>query len=250
MKVLSTDMIRIGSARVARYAGLMAATVLVAAVGLQFAGRAAAEDARVIPAPSMDEKAASASTETVVLAGGCFWGVQGVFQHVNGVISATSGYTGGSKDAAHYEMVSSGDTGHAESVRIVFDPHKISYGHLLQIYFSVAHDPTELNYQGPDSGTQYRSAIFPTSQSQVDVAKAYIDQLNHAKAFDAAIVTKIEPGRQFYAAEDYHQDFLTTHPSYPYIVINDLPKVKSLQHLFPKDYRSDPVLVMASASAN
>ncbi|NLR99445.1 peptide-methionine (S)-S-oxide reductase MsrA [Rhizobium sp. P38BS-XIX] len=250
MKVLSTDIIRIGSARVARYAGLMAATVLVAAVGLQFAGRAAAEDARVIPAPSMDEKGASASTETVVLAGGCFWGVQGVFQHVNGVISATSGYTGGSKDAAHYEMVSSGDTGHAESVRIVFDPHKISYGHLLQIYFSVAHDPTELNYQGPDSGTQYRSAIFPTSQSQVDVAKAYIDQLNHAKAFDAAIVTKIEPGRQFYAAEDYHQDFLTTHPSYPYIVINDLPKVKSLQHLFPKDYRSDPVLVMASASAN
>ena len=249
MKTLSTDMIRIGSARVARFAGLTAASVLVAAVALQFAGRASAEDARVIPSPSVDEKAPSANTETAVLAGGCFWGVQGVFQHVNGVISATSGYTGGSKDAAHYEMVSSGDTGHAESVRIVFDPHEISYGHLLQIYFSVAHDPTELNYQGPDTGTQYRSAIFPTSQSQADIAKAYIDQLNHAKAFDAAVVTKIEPARQFYTAEDYHQDFLTTHPSYPYIVINDLPKIKNLQHLFPKDYRADPVLVTASASA-
>ncbi|MBN8954690.1 MULTISPECIES: peptide-methionine (S)-S-oxide reductase MsrA [unclassified Rhizobium] len=250
MKTLSTDMIRIGSARIARLAGVTAAAVLVAAVALQFAGRASAEDARVIPSPSADEKAGSANTETTVLAGGCFWGVQGVFQHVNGVISATSGYTGGSKAAAHYEMVSDGDTGHAESVRIVFDPHKISYGHLLQIYFSVAHDPTELNYQGPDSGTQYRSAIFPTSQSQADIAKAYIDQLNHAKVFDAAIVTKIEPARQFYAAEDYHQDFLTTHPSYPYIVINDLPKIKNLQHLFPGDYRAAPVLVTASASAN
>ncbi|SCB30485.1 peptide-methionine (S)-S-oxide reductase MsrA [Rhizobium multihospitium] len=250
MKTLSKDMIRIGSARVARLAGVTAAAVLVGAVALQFVGRASAEDARVIPPPSVDEKAPSAGTETAVLAGGCFWGVQGVFQHVNGVISATSGYTGGSKDAAHYEMVSTGDTGHAESVRIVFDPHKISYGHLLQIYFSVAHDPTELNYQGPDSGTQYRSAIFPTSQSQADIAKAYIEQLNHAKAFDATVVTKIEPARQFYAAEDYHQDFLTTHPTYPYIVINDLPKVKNLQHLFPRDYRADPVLVTASASAN
>jgi peptide-methionine (S)-S-oxide reductase len=146
-------------------------------------------------------------------------------------------------------MVSTGDTGHAESVRIVFDPHKISYGHLLQIYFSVAHDPTELNYQGPDSGTQYRSAIFPTNAEQADVAKAYIEQLNHAKVFDAAVVTKIEPARQFYAAEDYHQDFLTTHPDYPYIVINDLPKIKNLQRIFPKDYRADPVLVEASASA-
>ncbi|KAA1176490.1 peptide-methionine (S)-S-oxide reductase MsrA [Rhizobium tropici] len=250
MKTLSTDMIRSCSARVARFAGLTAVTVLLGGVALQFVGRASAEDARIVPAPSMDEKAGSSGTETAVLAGGCFWGVQGVFQHVNGVISATSGYTGGSKDAAHYETVSAGDTGHAESVRIVFDPHKISYGHLLQIYFSVAHDPTELNYQGPDSGTQYRSAIFPTSQSQADVAKAYIDQLNHAKAFDAAVVTKIEPARQFYAAENYHQDFLTTHPTYPYIVINDLPKIKNLEHLFPRDYRADPVLVTASAGAN
>ncbi len=249
MKTLSTDLIRIYSGRVARFAGMTAAAVLVGGFALQFVGRASAENARVIPAPAMDEKAAS-GTETVVLAGGCFWGVQGVFQHVNGVISATSGYAGGGKDAAHYEMVSDGDTGHAESVRIVFDPHKVSYGHLLQIYFSVAHDPTELNYQGPDSGTQYRSAIFPSSQEQADVAKAYIDQLNHAKVFDAAIVTKIEPSKQFYAAEAYHQDFLTTHPTYPYIVINDLPKIKNLQHLFPKDYRADPVLVAASASAN
>ncbi len=249
MKILSTDMIRFRSARFVRFAGLTAA-VLLGGVALQFVGRASAEDARVIPAPSMDEKAASANTETAVLAGGCFWGVQGVFQHVNGVISATSGYTGGSKDAAHYEMVSGGDTGHAESVRIVFDPHKISYGHLLQIYFSVAHDPTELNYQGPDTGTQYRSAIFPTSQSQADIAKAYIDQLNHAKVFDAMIVTKIEPARQFYAAESYHQDFLTAHPTYPYIVINDLPKIKNLEHLFPRYYRPDPVLVTASAGAN
>ena len=250
MKILSKDTISIYSGRVTRLAGFAAIAVLLGGVALQFAGRASAEDARVIPAPSMDEKASSANTETAVLAGGCFWGVQGVFQHVNGVISATSGYTGGSKDAAHYEMVGSGETGHAESVRIVFDPHKISYGHLLQIYFSVAHDPTELNRQGPDTGTQYRSAIFPTSQSQADIAKAYIDQLNHAKVFDAMIVTKIEPARQFYAAESYHQDFLTTHPTYPYIVINDLPKIKNLEHLFPRDYRPDPVLVTASAGAN
>ena len=250
MKTLSTEMIRICSARVARVAGLTAAAVLVGGIALQFVGRASAEDARVIPAPSVDEKPGSSGTETVVLAGGCFWGVQGVFQHVNGVISATSGYAGGGKDAAHYEMVSNGDTGHAESVRVVFDPHKVSYGHLLQIYFSVAHDPTELNYQGPDSGTQYRSAIFPSSPEQAEIAKAYIEQLNHAKVFDAAIVTHIETARQFYAAESYHQDFLTTHPDYPYIVINDMPKIKNLQHLFPKDYRADPVLVAASASAN
>ncbi|MDK4711066.1 peptide-methionine (S)-S-oxide reductase MsrA [Rhizobium sp. CNPSo 4039] len=249
MKILSKDTIRTYSARASRLVGYTAMAVLLGGVALQFIGRASAEDARVIPAPSMDEKASSANTETAVLAGGCFWGVQGVFQHVNGVISATSGYTGGSKNAAHYEMVSTGDTGHAESVRIVFDPHKISYGHLLQIYFSVAHDPTELNRQGPDTGTQYRSAIFPTSQSQADIAKAYIEQLNQAKVFDTAIVTKIEPARQFYAAEAYHQDFLTTHPTYPYIVSNDLPKIKNLQHLFPEDYRADPVLVTASASA-
>ncbi|MFS8115457.1 peptide-methionine (S)-S-oxide reductase MsrA [Rhizobium jaguaris] len=249
MNGASKDIIRRTLSRVARPAAFAVGAVLLAGVALQFISRASAEDARVIPAPTVDEKPGSGSAETTVLAGGCFWGVQGVFQHVNGVISATSGYAGGNKDGAHYEMVSTGDTGHAESVRIVFDPHKISYGHLLQIYFSVAHDPTELNYQGPDSGTQYRSAIFPTNAEQAGVAKAYIDQLNHAKVFDGAVVTKIEPARQFYAAEDYHQDFLTTHPDYPYIVINDLPKIKNLQRIFPKDYRADPVLVEASASA-
>jgi len=223
--------------------------LLLAGAGLQFS-RASAEDARVIPAPAADEASSGAGNETAVLAGGCFWGVQGVFQHVNGVISATSGYAGGGKEAAHYEMVSTGTTGHAESVKVVFDPEKISFGRLLQIYFSVAHDPTELNHQGPDTGTQYRSAIFPTNAEQARVAKAYIDQLDRAHVFDAAIVTKIEPARMFYAAEDYHQDFLTNHPNYPYIVINDLPKIVSLKTLFPKDYRADPVLVEASASAN
>ncbi|MQB46422.1 peptide-methionine (S)-S-oxide reductase MsrA [Rhizobium sp. ICMP 5592] len=244
------DTIRKALSHVARPAAFAVGAVLLAGVTLQFVGHASAEDARVIPAPAVDEKPGSGSTETTVLAGGCFWGVQGVFQHVNGVISATSGYAGGKKDTAQYETVSGGDTGHAESVRIVFDPHKVSYGHLLQIYFSVAHDPTELNYQGPDSGTQYRSAIFPTTAEQADVAKAYIGQLNHAKVFDAAIVTKIEPERQFYAAEGYHQNFLTMNPNYPYIVVNDLPKVKNLQRLFPGDYRSDPVLVAANASEN
>lgn len=205
----------------------------------------AAEDARVIPAPTMEEQPSTAGTETVVLAGGCFWGVQGVFQHVNGVSRAVSGYTGGEASTARYEMVGSGTTGHAESVQITFDPRKVSYGKLLQIYFSVAHDPTELNYQGPDTGTQYRSTIFPTSVEQAKVAKAYIDQLNAAHVFGDAIVTTIEPDRTFYPAETYHQDFLTLNPTHPYIAINDLPKVENLKHLFPDQYRADPVLVLA-----
>lgn len=228
---------------------IAAAAILFAGTALHFTGRASAEETHAIPAPAVDEPV-GAGNETVILAGGCFWGVQGVFQHVKGVVSATSGYTGGDKAAAHYETVSTGTTGHAESVKVVFDPKKVSFGHLLQIYFSVAHDPTELNYQGPDEGTQYRSAIFPTSAEQGRVAKAYIDQLDGAHAFHAPIVTKIETGRTFYAAEDYHQDFLTTHPNYPYIVFNDLPKIKDLKTLFPSDYRADPVLVAANASAN
>jgi peptide-methionine (S)-S-oxide reductase len=211
----------------------------------------AAEVAHVIPAPAADEQAASsvqAASQTAVLAGGCFWGVQGVFQHVSGVVSAVSGYAGGEKNAAHYEMVGSGRTGHAESVRITFDPGKISYGRILQIYFSVAHDPTQLNRQGPDVGTQYRSAIFPANAEQARVAKAYIAQLNQARVYDAAIVTKIEPGRDFYAAEDYHQDYMTLHPGQPYIVYNDLPKIDNLKKLFPDLYRADPVLVAARAS--
>ena len=188
------------------------------------------------------------TAEVAVLAGGCFWGVQGVFQHVKGVSSAVSGYDGGDKATAHYEMTSRGDTGHAESVRIAFNPSEISYGRILQIYFSVAHDPTELDRQGPDEGSQYRSAIFPMSDEQASVAKAYIAQLNQARVFNAAIVTKIEPGRTFYPAEDYHQDFLALNPTYPYIVFNDLPKIENLKRLFPDVYRTEPVLVRAGHS--
>ena len=199
--------------------------------------------ARAVPAPEVDEQAAPGRPEVAVLAGGCFWGVQGVYQHVKGVTSAVSGYAGGEKRTAEYETVSSGTTGHAESVQITFDPKQVSYGRLLQIYFSVAHDPTELNRQGPDTGTQYRSAIFPTSDEQARVAAAYIAQLDQAHVYRSAIATKIEPGRTFYPAEGYHQDFLTRNPHYPYIVINDLPKVADLQKLFPELYRVDPVLV-------
>jgi peptide-methionine (S)-S-oxide reductase len=226
----------------------LGAAVMLAAYSAFSFTPSAAEEARMIPAPAVDERAAS-DKETAIFAGGCFWGVQGVFQHVNGVISAKSGYAGGNKNTAQYEMVSNGDTGHAESVQVVFDPKQVSYGRLLQIYFSVAHDPTELNRQGPDTGTQYRSALFPANDEQAKVAKAYISQLNHAGVFDAAIVTRIEPGTSFYAAENYHQDFLTNNPTYPYIVVNDLPKIENLKKMFPKDYRAKPVLV-ANAGSN
>ena len=166
-----------------------------------------------------------------------------MFQHVEGVTSAVSGYAGGAAATAHYETVSGNTTGHAESVRVTFDPRRISYGRILQIYFSVAHDPTELNRQGPDVGTQYPSAIFPTNADQAQISEAYIAQLNQAHVFDAAVVTKIEPGRDFYPAEEYHQDFLTRNPRYPYIVINDLPKIEHLKRIFPDLYRSIPVLV-------
>jgi peptide-methionine (S)-S-oxide reductase len=228
---------------------MTAALAMFAAFGFVNPG-SAAEVAHVIPAPAVDEAASDgqAASETAVLAGGCFWGVQGVFQHVGGVTSAVSGYAGGEKSTAHYGMVGSGRTGHAEAVRITFDPRKISYGRILQIYFSVAHDPTQLNRQGPDVGTQYRSAIFPANAEQARVAKAYIAQLNQARVYDAAIVTKIEPGREFYAAEDYHQDYMTLHPSQPYIAYNDLPKIDDLKKAFPDLYRADPVLVAARAS--
>src|SRR5215469_13716167 len=230
---------------------LRPALIIVTLVGVVFGLRdflSAAESAHSIPPPALDEPAdVRATTEVAILAGGCFWGVQGVFQHVGGVTSAVSGYAGGVADTAHYEMVSSSTTGHAESVRVTFDPRRVSYGHILQIYFSVAHDPTELNRQGPDVGTQYRSAIFPTSSEQRRVAEAYTAQLNQAHVFDAPVVTKIEPGRAFYPAEEYHQDFLTRNPRYPYIVINDLPKIENLRRLFPDVYRATPVLVAAAA---
>jgi peptide-methionine (S)-S-oxide reductase len=229
-------------------------TALLVAAGVGFALlRSTAEGApRTIPEPAVDEQVGEgmAALEAAVLAGGCFWGVQGVFQHVEGVTNAVSGYAGGERKTAHYEMVGSGRTGHAEAVRITFDPRKISYGRILQIYFSVAHDPTQLNRQGPDVGTQYRSAIFPANPEQASMAKAYIAQLNRARVFNAPIVTKIEPDREFYAAEDYHQDFLTRHPGHPYIVYNDLPKIDDLKRLFPEMYRADPVLVAAAPSSN
>ena len=209
-----------------------------------------AEAVRAIPAPAVDEPTTAASSETAVLAGGCFWGVQGVFQHVAGVTNAVSGYAGGDRATAHYDMVGMGTTGHAESVQLTFDPHKISYARLLQIYFSVAHDPTQLDRQGPDFGTQYRSAVFPMNAEQARVAKAYIEQLGQARVFKTAIVTRVEPDHAFYPAEAYHQNYLTLHPSNGYIVVNDLPKVEALKRLFPDLYRPDPALVPTTTATN
>jgi len=210
---------------------------------------AAAEGARALPMPAVDQPPGQATSAVVVLAGGCFWGVQGVFQHVKGVTNAVSGYAGGDRKSADYEAVSSGRTGHAESVQVTYDPRQISYGRVLQIFFSVAHDPTQLNRQGPDTGTQYRSAIFPLNADQAEIAKAYIAQLDQAKAFKKAIVTRIEPDRSFYPAENYHQDFLTRNPTYPYIVYNDLPKIDDLRRLLPELYRASPVLVAGGQSS-
>jgi peptide-methionine (S)-S-oxide reductase len=204
----------------------------------------AAETAVVLPAPAYDIAAApSAKSETAVIAGGCFWGVQGVFQHVEGVSGAVSGYAGGDARSANYDAVSGGGTGHAEAVRITFDPSKISYGQILQIYFSVAHNPTELNRQGPDTGTQYRSAIFPSNAAQLDVAKAYVAQLDKARVFKSRIVTTTETMKTFYPAEAYHQNYLTRHPDDPYILENDIPKLDNLKKVFPKRYRAAPALV-------
>jgi peptide-methionine (S)-S-oxide reductase len=216
---------------------------IVAALGLAWAiVPSSAETAHTLPTPVADE-AAGATARTAVFAGGCFWGVQGVFQHVNGVTSAVSGYAGGDKATAEYGKVSSGRTGHAESVRITYDPGKVSFGKLMQIYFSVAHDPTQLNRQGPDVGPQYRSTVFAMDDEQARLAQAYIAQLERAKIFGRKIVTTIERGKPFYAAENYHQDYLTLHPNQPYIAINDLPKVENLKRMFPDAYRAEPALV-------
>lgn len=226
------------------------AAAATTAVALAFAMPSrAAEDAVVIPAPAMDAAPAT-GIQTAVVAGGCFWGVQGVFQHTAGVVNAVSGYAGGSKATADYQTVSSGRTGHAESVEIKFDPKKITYGKILQIYFSVAHDPTQLNRQGPDTGTQYRSAIFTTSDEQTKVAEAYVAQLDGAKVFRKPIVTKISALEAFYPAEAYHQDYLTLHPNQPYIAYNDLPKVENLKKLFAANYIEKPTLVSSSKATN
>ncbi|MER9404837.1 peptide-methionine (S)-S-oxide reductase MsrA [Mesorhizobium caraganae] len=238
----------IAKTRTPIFKSALAALIVAAAAAAFWQSPArSAEDAVVIPPPAMDEKAASGS-EKAIFAGGCFWGVQGVFQHVKGVTKAVSGYTGGAKDDAVYETVGSGRTGHAESVEITYDPSKVTYGQLLQVYFSVAHNPTQLNYQGPDSGTQYRSTIFAENSEQQKIAQSYIAQLDKAKVFPKPIVTTLETGKTFYPAEEYHQDFLTLNPTYPYIVYNDLPKVANLKSLFPALYSEKPVLVLASKS--
>jgi len=231
-----------------RRRALLALSVLAGlTLGLAGASRAA-EKAVVIPPPADDQVATNApASETAVIAGGCFWGVQGVFQHVKGVTNAVSGYAGGESGTATYDAVSMGNTRHAESVRVTFDPKQISYGQILQIYFSVAHNPTELNRQGPDVGTQYRSTIFASNPEQTRIAKSYIAQLDKAKVFGKPIATTIEPLKAFYPAEAYHQDFMTRNPDHPYISYNDLPKVDNLKRVFPDRYRVKPVLVGTGA---
>ncbi len=206
------------------------------------AAKGAALDGR-LPAPSVDERSKTDGNETLILAGGCFWGVQGVFQHVRGVVDAVSGYDGGAASTAQYELVSTGATGHAESVRITYDPRVITYGRLLQIFFSVTTDPTQLNQQYPDDGTQYRSEIFATTPEQVQIAKSYIALLDQAKVFPKAIVTQVGHDTGFYPAEAYHQNYLTLHPDSPYIAMFDLPKIAALRKVFPAEFRPDPVLV-------
>jgi peptide-methionine (S)-S-oxide reductase len=222
---------------------ILAVLAIVALAVLLRGGATRAENAKLVSIPAVDEPAGTRTSEIAVLAGGCFWGVQGVYQHLKGVTTVVSGYAGGEQSTAEYERVSTGRTGHAESVQITFDPRVVTYGRILQVFFSVVHDPTQLNRQGPDVGTQYRSAIFPMNPEQGNVAKAFIAQLNQARTFDAAIVTKIEPDRSFYRAEAYHQDFLERNPRHPYIVINDLPKIDNLKRMFPDLYLPKPVLV-------
>jgi peptide-methionine (S)-S-oxide reductase len=217
-------------------------TVLVAVLALfVWTRNSYTSAATVIPDPAVDETLApQKGQEKVVVAGGCFWGIQAVFQHVKGVSSATSGYAGGTVKNPGYEQVSTGETGHAESVEIVYDPSKITLGQLLKVFFSVAHDPTELNRQGPDTGTQYRSVIFFTNPDQQRIAQAYVQQLDQAKVFSQPIVTQIVPFKAFYRAEDYHQNYAAEHPENPYIAMFDLPKVKNLQQQFPSLYVAKP----------
>jgi peptide-methionine (S)-S-oxide reductase len=214
--------------------GIIAAMLLVASYSW-------GEDFVVIPAPVVDNARAKGAPQVAVLAGGCFWGIQGVYEHVRGVRKAISGYSGGDKASAIYEVVSSGRTGHAESVQITFDPAEISFGQILQIYFSVAHDPTQLDRQGPDRGPQYRSAIFYMDDSQKKIAEAYIAQLNKAKAYSKPIVTRVDPYKAFYWAEPEHQDFLVHNPNNPYIVTHDLPKIANLRKVFPAIYNNTPI---------
>ncbi len=223
---------------------ILIATTLAVSAWAFLGSSTAAEKAVKLPPPAQDMPAgAQAARETAVFAGGCFWGVQAVFQHTQGVLNAVSGYAGGQKETATYESVGSGRTGHAESVQVTYDPKQVSYGKLLQIYFSVAHDPTQLNRQGPDAGTQYRSAVFYKDANQKQVVERYIAQLDAARAFPQKIVTQVAPLTAFYAAEAYHQDYATLHPDSPYIATFDLPKIANLKSTMPEVWRDKPVLV-------
>jgi peptide-methionine (S)-S-oxide reductase len=231
-----------------RQLGLFLVSLAVlAAAGFRFAS--AEEAPRLLPKAEVDEQSAAGGVETAVLAGGCFWGQQGVFEHVKGVKRVVSGYSGGDKATATYEQVSTERTGHAESIEITFDPKQVSYGQLLRVFFSVAHDPTQLDRQGPDSGPSYRSEIFYASPSQEKVARAYVAQLSAAHAFGAPIVTRIEPLKVFYPAEAYHQDYLIHNPHQPYIVFNDLPKIANLKRILPELYNETPAALPAKDAA-
>ena len=232
--------------------GAFAVALVATAIGtFSFSTRGLAETAVLIPPPAMLEPQNNGKqVETAIVAGGCFWGVQAVFQHLKGVSGAVSGYAGGRGNTAQYEMVSSGTTGHAEAVKITFDPKIINYGTILRVYFSVAHNPTELNRQGPDTGTQYRSAIFPDSDAQKQVAEAYIKQLGDSGVFKDPVVTSIETAKTFYPAEAYHQDYATLHPDSGYIAMFDLPKIVELNRLFPELYNARPVLVGKTGSSS
>lgn len=224
-------------------AGLMAAPMVASA------GPGGSEDAHLVPAIAVDLPApANGATQTVIFSGGCFWGVQGVFQHIKGVKSAVSGYTGGAAATAHYEVVSTGVTGHAESVKVTYDPKMVSFGQLMRVFFSVATDPTQLNQQFPDHGTQYRNAIWTSTPEQLATANAYIAQLDKAKTYAHKIVTKVQPAKAFYPAEDYHQDFLTLNPDQLYIATYDMPKIQALKTLMPDLYKAMPTLVRPSRS--
>jgi peptide-methionine (S)-S-oxide reductase len=228
--------------RTSRYLSALAALIVVSGFGWIAATRGA-EPPVPLARPAVDNPKQSGRLQSAVLAGGCFWGMQGVFEHVRGVHTVLAGYSGGSSRTAQYQDVGMGTTGHAESVQITFDPQQVSYGELLQIYFSVAHDPTQLNHQGPDSGTQYRSQIYYADDTQRHIAESYIAQLNKDKVFGAPIVTRVDRLTGFYPAEGYHQDFYLKNPDYPNIVVNDLPKIRNLKQLFPDVYRDPPVTV-------
>ena len=238
-----SDFTNPATARLRRRAVVFGLAAMPALSMVLRSGAAGAQEAPVvIPAPAIDLEETE-NESTAIFAGGCFWGVQGVFQRVKGVLNAVSGYSGGAAETATYDLTTRGDTGHAETVEITYDPTQVSYGELLHVFFSVAHNPTQLNYQGPDRGTQYRSAIFVRSREEEDVARAYIAQLDATGLFEGPIVTTLEPFEAFYPAEQYHQDFLTLNPDWPYIVVHDLPKIAALEAIFPDKFRPEPALV-------